>query len=399
MQTKTAFTKTNPSLVKKVTLLLALLACNFSLFSQTTGQVASTNSGGYSNPFFILFVFVIIFLLVVIIVLADVVKGAAKIFIEKQKSKGKNLLGLVFLLLLGNSVYAQTETAPSTLDYGGLSSGLFYTLSFIVIFEVAIIAALIYFIRSFLQIPEMQKAEALLRESSKVQTPSIIEKLNASVSLEEESEILMDHNYDGIQELDNNLPPWWIYGFYLTIVFSVVYLIHYHVIRTGDLQGAEYTKELNQAAIDIAEYQKKSALSVDENTVKLLVDENALSKGKEIYINNCVACHGKFGEGQVGPNLTDNYWIHGADIQSVFKSIKYGYPDKGMKSWKEDLSASQISFISSYLHTLVGTNPANPKEKQGDFYGPEGGSDSTSTTSVAKDSLKTVVDSLAQTKP
>ena len=389
----------NLSNKKFLGLLAALVLAGSNAFSQTSQSVPAAEPEHFSNPLFMVFAFVIIFLLIIIMVLADVVKGSARIMMDKKKSDGKSgvLLMLLFLVGLQLDASAQASVAANPTTFGGLSAAMFYTLSFVVLFEVGVIIAMIYFIRSFLGINDL-KPEMVEERVEVASEPSLIEKLNASVSLEQESEILLDHNYDGIQELDNNLPPWWKYGFYLTIVFAVIYLLNYHVFKTGDLQGAEYNKELAQAAADIAEYQKKSALSVDENTVKILVDETSLGKGKEIYINNCVACHGKYGEGQVGPNLTDNYWIHGSKINDIFKTIKYGYPDKGMKAWKDDLSPSQISFVSSYLKTLVGTNPANPKEKQGelDIDAPQAAVQKNDTTVI--DSLKTMSDSLAITK-
>ncbi len=388
------------SVTKKLALLAALLLTNSAIFSQTAAPTAGGESTSFSNPLFIVFSLVIIFLMIIIIILSDVVKGSAKIMMDKQKEK-KNKVGMGMLILLLASSYtvsAQTAVADVPTNYGGLSAGMFYTLATVIVFEVLIIAALISFIRGFLGIHEMKKEEAAKRVESKVYQPSIMEKLNASVPLEKEADVLLDHDYDGIQELDNNLPPWWKYGFYLTIVFAVVYLVNYHVLKTGDLQGAEYTKEVAQAAIDIAEYQKKSALSVDENTVKLLSDNESISRGKEIFIANCVACHGKLGEGQVGPNLTDDYWIHGGKINDLFKTIKYGYPEKGMKSWKEDLSPSQISFVSSYIKTLRGTNPPNPKEKQGELYIEETAKDSSATAKSVTDTTKAISDTLSMTK-
>lgn len=387
-------------LSKKIALLAAFLISSANLFSQTTQAATPSESTAFSNPLFIVFSVVIIFLLIIIIVLADVVKGSARIMMEKQKAKKNGAaLGVIILLLsAGFSANAQTAVAEIPTNYGGLSAGMFYTLTFVIVFEVCVIAALISFIKSFLGINDIKKQMAAEIVETHVYQPSIMEKLNASVSLEKEADILLDHNYDGIQELDNNLPPWWKYGFYLAILFAVVYLINYHVLKTGDLQGAEYTKEVAQAAIDIAEYQKNSALSVDENSVKLLSDKESLDKGKDIFVANCVACHGKFGEGQVGPNLTDDYWIHGGKINDLFKTVKYGYPEKGMKSWKEDLSPSQISHVCSYIKTLRGTNPPNPKEKQGELYVEETEKDTSAIITGMIDSTKTKVDSLAMTK-
>lgn len=390
--TSMAFSK-----LKLIALLFTLLISVVNAFATSAASNQATEPEHFSNPLFMVFAFVILFLLIIIIVLADVVKGSARIMMNKKK----NGAALIILFFLANSLgaTAQEATAIQPTTFGGLSAPMFYLLSFVVIFEVGIIVALIFFIRSFLGINDLKPESASELVSDQVQEPSILEKLNASVALEDEAEILLDHNYDGIQELDNNLPPWWKYGFYLTIVFAFIYLLNYHVFKTGDLQGAEYTKELEKAAADIAEYQKKSALSVDENSVKLLVDESSLNKGKDLYMNNCVACHGKLGEGQVGPNLTDDYWLHGGKVNDVFKTIKYGYPDKGMKSWKEDFSPSQIACLTSFIKTLQGTNPPNAKEKQGELYVEEASSpEKNNSDSLATDSIKGTIDSLTVTK-
>ena len=211
--------------------------------------------------------------------------------------------------------------------------------------------------------------------------------LTDAVAIEEEDSIMLDHDYDGIKELDNNLPPWWKYGFYLTIVVAIVYLINYHVIGTGDLQGKEYEKEIAQAKLEVDEFMKTSANNVDENTVKLLTEATDIATGKDLYIVNCVACHGKGGEGSVGPNLTDDYWLHGGSIQDLFKTLKYGWVEKGMKAWKEDLSPMQMAQIASFIKTLKGTNPPNPKAPQGDLYTEAGVAPISDSTVVASDSL------------
>ena len=175
---------------------------------------------------------------------------------------------------------------------------------------------------------------------------------------------LLDHNYDGIHEFDNDLPPWWKYGFYATILFAAAYLGFYHVSRNGgQLQGAEYAAEMQQAALLVA------TTSDDPNlltTYQPLTVAAELSTGKGIFTTNCAPCHGASGEGKVGPNLTDEYWLHGGEVNHVYKTIKFGVTSKGMVAWKGKLSGKQILQVSSYVLSLKGTKPANAKPPQGE---------------------------------
>ena len=184
--------------------------------------------------------------------------------------------------------------------------------------------------------------------------------------LSEEKDILIEHEYDGIQELDNPTPAWFMYLFYGTMVFAVAYLLIYHVFGVGQLQYDEYKTEVAQAEVAKKEYLSKAANLVDENTVKLVTDQGAIKSGEGIFKQNCAACHGDKGQGVVGPNLTDDFWLHGGDIRSVFKTIKYGVSAKGMPTWEKQLSPGQISDVSNYIKTLHGTNPPNAKEPQGE---------------------------------
>lgn len=172
-----------------------------------------------------------------------------------------------------------------------------------------------------------------------------------------------NHDFDGIQEYDNDLPPWWKYMFYVTIVFAVGYMLHYHVFRTGALQTEEYEMEMAQAALIAAQNVE------DPNAVtnfEVLTDASALESGKAIYLQNCAACHGQAGEGTVGPNLTDEYWLHGGDVNDIFKTVKFGVPSKGMVPWQGKLTKDQMLEVSSYILSLQGSNPPNAKEAQGE---------------------------------
>ncbi len=168
------------------------------------------------------------------------------------------------------------------------------------------------------------------------------------VDIEDEHEILIDHEYDGIQELDNNLPPWWLWMFYLSILFGVVYLFHYHVFKTGDSQVQEYESVMISKQAEVEEYLKAMAMNVDENSAVLLDDDNELKAGKVVFEENCVVCHLSDGSGKIGPNLTDKYWIYGFDVKDVFGVIKYG-TDNGMPEHASKLKPTQIQQVASYI--------------------------------------------------
>ena len=184
----------------------------------------------------------------------------------------------------------------------------------------------------------------------------------------DEGQLLLDHDYDGIKELDNSLPPWWVYLFYGCIIFAAVYLIRFEILG-ADNQEMELKKEMAQAKIDIAEYKKTAPDLMDENSVTLLTDAAALAAGKAIFATNCVACHRPDGGGQIGPNLTDDQWILGGGIKNVFHTLVNGGRDgKGMISWKATLKPKQMQEVASYVLSLKGSNPKEPKAPEGEIW-------------------------------
>ena len=190
-----------------------------------------------------------------------------------------------------------------------------------------------------------------------------------TVAVEDEKDILLHHDYDGIRELDNHLPPWWVNMFYLTVIFAVGYMLVYHVWNKAPLQAEEYEREMAKAKIEVAAYQEKQGNSIDETSVKLLLqDASAIANGKAIFDANCMACHGLSGEGTVGPNLTDEFWLHGGSINDVFKTIKYGVPEKGMISWQSTIKPKDMEDVSNYILSLQGSKPANAKAPEGEKY-------------------------------
>lgn len=331
----------------------------------------------YTNPLFVGLLSIIIILLIVIYVFAEMLKAASYQRKKQEKAK-KNTQSTItktsaialLLSILSESGYAQTVAATAIQDnsYWRLDTFTFYVMLTIIFFEIIIAGVLYNTSMQLLGVTERKEKEKAAKIGTAKNRATIIDKINSSVPTENESSILTDHDYDGIQELDNDLPLWWKYGFYLSIVMAFIYLIHFHVIGTGKLQKAEYDQQLAVAQADMEAYRKKSANLVDENNATILTDASSLSSGKSIYEDNCAACHGRQGQGGVGPNLTDDYWFHGGSMKDIFKSIKYGWPERGMKSWQQDLSSRQIHEVSSYLKSLVGTNPPNAKEQQGELY-------------------------------
>ena len=215
-------------------------------------------------------------------------------------------------------------------------------------------------------------------------------KLAGGKPMAEEGEIVLDHNYDGIRELDNKLPPWWLYGFYITIVFAGIYLVRYHIFD-GTKQAKEFENEMEDARLAIEEYKKTAKDLVDVNTVEVLTEASDLSAGKLIFETNCIACHKVDGGGGIGPNLTDAYWILGGGIKNVFNTISEGGRDgKGMVAWKTELSPLERAQVASYVLTFQGTNPAEPKAPEGDLW-VDPSSETTPTEST--DQPETVTDS------
>jgi cytochrome c oxidase cbb3-type subunit 3 len=358
---------------------------------------AQANSISYfSNALFNTLLVLMIVLLIVIFALGQTLKNIADsdYLINKEtktekKSSPTDILkktGLLLILLSGFQLKAQTlsQSADSWL-IGGLDMLTFYSMIAALFIEGIIITVLYRMLMGFIKSEKRAPVQA-------PKTKTILEKLNASVDIEKEQDIMLDHDYDGIKELDNDLPPWWKYGFYLTVAIAVIYLINFHVIGTGDLQTAEYNKAIAQAKLEVEEYMKTAANNVDESNVKQLEGAD-IESGHQLFIANCAACHGKSGQGSVGPNLTDDYWMHGGSLADVFKTIKYGWVDKGMKSWKEDFSPVQIAQISSFIKTLRGTHPPEAKAPQGDLFNEEQNT-RTDSTAVMSDTLIVKTDSI-----
>ncbi len=286
------------------------------------------------------------------------------------------LLGGVFNPLLAQeaSTAAEgvSEVVSTTAYYGGLSALSFWTLTTVLGLELLIIFVLLYFIRNLWLIlnplPIKHRIDGKAAPSWIKTTWANLDKkfLTKAAPIEYEADIMLDHDYDGIKELDNALPPWWKYGFYITIFVAIFYILKFEVWHTGMNPTEEYNTEMAEAKAETDAYLASMKENVDEKTVVML-DASGIASGKTLYSKTCVACHSPNGAGGVGPNLTDNYAIHGASIQDIFKTIKYGWPDKGMQAWQSNFSPVEMQQLASYVKSLVNTNVADGKAPQGDL--------------------------------
>jgi len=200
------------------------------------------------------------------------------------------------------------------------------------------------------------------------------DQLNASVPVAHEQDIDLGHDFDGIRELDNHLPPWWKGVLYGSIVWAVVYMVMYHYTGSLPLSKNEYEQELAIAAEQVRAYQaSQPRAEIDVNTLAYTADEALLTNGKRVFTsNNCQQCHRIDGGGNaIGPNLADAYWIHGGSIKSIFLTVKTGVVEKGMPAWGKVMSPTDVRDVAFYVMSLQGTNPPEAKKAQGDLYVPE----------------------------
>ncbi len=282
-----------------------------------------------------------------------------------------------FILLLAMPASAQSTGAASD----NIETLLIVVLSFVLIVALLILVIGLYLvsiIKMILLEDKKQKAAAegkeYVHEVRQSWWNKMITKASDVVPVEEEETILLDHNYDGIRELDNHLPPWWKWLFIITIVWSVFYLLVYHVFDVLPLMHEEYDIVMEDARIAREAMMAMEGNNIDENNVEFSDEPQVLANGKAIYDRECVACHSPEGQGLIGPNFTDNYWIHGGSINDVFRTVKYGVPQKGMISWQSKLSPTDMRDVSSYILTFVGTTPQNPplpKAPEGQLYIPQ----------------------------
>ena len=379
-------------LVQKLFLLFMMLAAPALLLAQAAAK-ASAPVKSANNLLAILMIIISLVLAFVIYGMGQVLITLIRQVMDKRKMNS-GLLAAFFMVgfsLMGLSGFAQVEEVAAPVkalpNYGGLDATGFWVLVSVIAIEVIAILVLLFFINRMQQ--ELVPA--------KIKKPSIALRtwwanvnnrfFTKAVPIEKEEDILLHHEYDGIQELDNSLPPWWKYGFIVTIIFSIGYMLHFHVLGSGNNPTQEYEAEMVSAAKQKEAYEAKNKDRVDESNI-IMADAVGIGAGGEIFQTACWACHGKLGEGGAGPNLTDEYWLHKGSLNDIYKSIKMGFPDKGMQAWEKQFSPKQIQNIASYIITLRGTKPANGKAPQGEVW----------TNPTVADSTVTIIGDSVQKK-
>ena len=276
---------------------------------------------------------------------------------------------IFFAVMMAMEYFIDSGDRPAFIKFPMVSVFLFVFLFLLIAIEITMKAVdnITYQLLTEQQKIQLNEANNLSFKDSEWYK-KLMAKLTKTESLDNEDLLLLDHDYDGIKELDNNLPPWWVYLFYACIVFGVVYMVRYEVLG-ADNQEMELKKEVAQAKIDIAEYMKTAPDMMDEKTVTLLTDPADLAAGKEIFTTNCAACHRADAGGQIGPNLTDDKWILGGGIKNVFHTLVNGGRDgKGMISWKGTLKPKEMQKVASYILSLKGSNPPDAKAPEGEVW-------------------------------
>ncbi len=372
--------KTMKSAAKALSL-ATLMASTTTAWAQEASAAADATTTWfpevYSSSVAYLLLAMAFVLVLVIYTLGNALRSAAEHHISTKKAGGA---GVVILYLSSLSLQAQDASGGS---YDYVSANMVYGLLAIVILEVLVVFYLSSLITSMLK-KEEKMEEVATEASEEAQAAAEKEKLPMGwmevlykVNTEEDVKRLdLGHNYDGIHELDNKVPSWWQWAFAASVLFGVVYLFRYHILQTAPNQREELRIAMEKADADIAKYMAAKGEMIDENTVAFLDNSTDIAKGRELYLRPgaCVACHGEDGSGivggypGVGPNLVDEYWLHGGSVQDVFKTIKYGVPEKGMIAWKDNYSAKEMAQITAFVLSLQGSNPTQQKEPQGQLY-------------------------------
>jgi len=327
--------------------------------AKVTEVVTVPNYAENLTLFYWLLALTVVLLITIIIISASTSTLLKSDFFKKKliemQSKNSTLvvviIGIAAWIVNSNVGMAFTFNGPGVAEEGQpwlLIENV--DLYMVLTIDLILLGVVLYLKRMFKQFVQMIQPpkEVVIKEPV---TSKINQLLTNAVPIEEEHTILMNHEYDGIQELDNNLPTWWVWGFYATIVFAIIYIFNYHILGTSDLQLAEYNKEMISKQKEVDAYLSKMAMNVDENTAVLLTETKDLAAGKTLFEANCIACHLSDGSGSIGPNLTDKQWIYGYDVKDLFKTIKLG-TSNGMPEHNSKLNPVQIQQVASFVLSM-----------------------------------------------
>ena len=320
-------------------------------------------------------------MLIILLIAIAMISGAIKRYIgsdffkerlgkvdqdQEDESKSGGLKNLILIIigtaLISNSSYALEFMQPG--EAGVNQPWLLvetYDLYALVVLNILLLGVLLYLRKLFNGFVDMviEKKEVEVDPEQAVMK-KVSKMLTDVVPIEEEETIMLHHEYDGIRELDNNLPPWWVWMFYGTIVFGIVYIFNYHILGTSDLQIAEYNKDMKQAELEKEAYRKAMSMNIDETNATVMTEASDLSKGKELFATNCVTCHAAKGEGYIGPNLTDNAWIYGYDISSIYKTIRVGSPNGKMPEHESKMNPIEIQQVASFVLSMPDAEGSEP---------------------------------------
>jgi cytochrome c oxidase cbb3-type subunit III len=367
------------NLIKKKVTLAAVFLLMLTTAMAQDATTAQTKSPGYNQ--------LAVLLIIMTVVLAFVVWGLGQVLIvlsrqllDKNKNTNKIFTPLIitFFLLVSQTSFANdtdTKSAVTVIpNYGGLSATNFYMFVTVIAVEVIAILFLVFSIkRIYAELLPQKETDPFKVSKLKKWWLRIDKKIfTKAIPLEKEADIMLDHDYDGIKELDNALPPWWKYGFIFTIAVACIYLLNFHVFGTGLNPTEEYAEEIKKAKIENEIFEAKNKDKIDESKVPM-EDAAGIAIGQQLFEANCVACHLKGGAGSqdpvsVGPNLTDDYWLHKGSLNDIYTTIKNGYPDKGMQAWNTKFNPKEMSRLASYIKSIRGTKTPNAKLPQGDIY-------------------------------
>ena len=372
------------------TLALLSICLNLPVFAQAQNASVATDAtaaaakaaapafGGIESYIPWILVITAVALGIVILFMGSLLSKVAIMKIQKNAKA-------IAILMLSTAAFSLNAGTETKFGWSVTTHQLNYMLLGVIFFEVLIILYFAYWLKVIV-LPESEKVAS----KEKTMTNSWWDKFNNSVKIEDEKDVQLDHDYDGIKELDNALPPWWLYGFYVTILFSVVYIWRFH-FSDAPLQVQELKNEIAAAKIAEEAYAKINANKVDENTVEYEADPALIASGKELFGLKCIVCHGSEAGGGQGPNLTDEYWNNGGSIKDIFKTIKYGVTNKGMIAWGSELTPKQIEGLANFIKSIRGSNPKGGLPKDGELYIEEGvnaNNDSTVSAQVVSPSDK-----------